>query len=57
MTGVNCLVEVAVAEARPPPDEHETDSEDNFFDREDEDTALTVLRSGRPIHVHFRLDF
>ena len=61
MTGVtivdDCLVELAVAEARPPPDEYETDSEDNIFDREDEDTALTVLRSGRPIRAHFRLDF
>ena len=28
----NCLVEVAVAEARPPPDEYPTDSD--FFDRD-----------------------
>ena len=51
----NCLVEVAVAEARPPPDEYPTDSD--FFDREDEaDTALTVSISRRPIRAHFRLD-
>ena len=43
------LVEVAVAEARPPSDEYETDSEDDFSDREDEDIApITVSRSGRP---------
>ena len=54
----DCLVEVAVAEARSPPDEFETDSEDDFSDREDEDTApIKVSRSGRPICAHFRLDF
>ena len=50
------LVEVAVAEARHPSDEYETDSEDDFSDREDEDIApITVPRSGRPIRAHFRL--
>ena len=59
------LVEVAVAETRPPSDEYETDSEDDFFligrtktlhlsDREDEDIApITVSRSGRPIRAQF----
>ena len=49
------LVEVAVAEARPPLDEYETDSEDDFLsDREDEDIApITVSRSGRPIRAQF----
>ena len=37
----DCLVKVTVVEARPPPDEYETDSEDAYFDREDEYTALT----------------
>ena len=32
----DCLVAVAAAEARPPPDEHEPDSGDDFSDREDE---------------------
>ena len=31
----DCLVAVAVAEARPPPDEYEPDSGDDFSDRED----------------------
>ena len=53
----DCLVAVAVAEARPLPDEYETDLGDDFSDREDEDIApVTVLRSGRPIRAHFRLD-
>ena len=53
----DCLVAVAVAEARPPPDEYETDSGDDFCDRKDEDIApVTVSRSGRPIRVLFRLD-
>ena len=53
----DCLVAVAVAEARPPPDEYETDSGDDFSDREDEDIApVNVSRSGRPIRAHFRLD-
>ena len=53
----DCLVAVAVAEARPPTDEYETDSEDDLSEREDEDIApVTVSRSGRPIRVHFRLD-
>ena len=51
------LVEVAVAEARPSSVEYETDSEDDFSYREDEDIAsITVSRSGRPIRAHFRLD-
>ena len=53
----DCLVAVAVAEARPPPDEYETDSGDDFSDRECEDIApVTVSRSGRPIRAHFRFD-
>lgn len=53
----DCLVAVAVAEARPPPDEYEFDSGDDFSDRQHEDIApVTVSRSGRPIHAHFRLD-
>ena len=53
----DCLVAVAVGEARPPPDEYETDSGDDFSDREDEDIApVTVSRSGRPIRAQFRLD-
>ena len=45
----DCLVAVAVAEALPPPDEYETDSGDDFSDREDEDIAhVTVSRSGQP---------
>ena len=53
----DCQVAVAAAEAQPPPDEYETDSGDNFSDREDEDIApVTVSRSGRPIRAHFRLD-
>ena len=50
----NILVEVTVAEARPPSDEYETDLEDDFSDREDEDIApITVSRSGRPIRAQF----
>ena len=53
----DCLVAVAVAEARPPADEYETDSGDDFSDMEDEDIApVTVSRSGWPIRAHFRLD-
>ena len=53
----DCLVAVAVVEARPPPDEYEPDSGDDFSDREDEDIApVTISRSGRPIRAHFRLD-
>ena len=39
-----CLVAVAVAAARPPPDEYETDSRDDFSDREDEDIACACYR-------------
>ena len=53
----DCQVAVAVAKAQPPPDEYETDSEDDFSDREGEEFApITVSRSGRPIRAHFRLD-
>ena len=53
----DCLVAVAVAEARTPPDEYEPHSGDDFSDREDEDIApVTISRSGRPIRAHFRLD-
>ena len=39
------LVEVTVAEARPPSDEYETDLEDDFSDREDEEIApITILQ-------------
>ena len=52
----DCLVALAVAEARPPPDEYEPDSGDDFSDREDEDIApVTISRSGRLIRAHFRL--
>ena len=51
------LVDVAVAKARPPPNEYETDSEDDFSYRKDGDiAAITVSRSGRPIRTHFFLD-
>ena len=51
------LVAVAVAEARPPPDEYAPDSGDDFSDREDEDIApVTISRSGRPIRAYFRPD-
>ena len=53
----DCLVAVAVAEARLPPDEYETDSGDDFSNRECEDIApVTVSRSERTIRAHFRLD-
>jgi len=53
----NCQVAVAVAKAQPPPDEYETDSQDDFSDREGKDLVpLKVSRSGRPIRAHFRLD-
>ena len=39
----DCLVAVAVGEARPPPDEYETDSGDDFSDKEDEDTAPVTV--------------
>ena len=53
----DCLVAVAVTEARSTPDEYEPDSGDDFSDREDEDIApFTISRSGRPIRAHFRLD-
>ena len=39
---------------RTPSDEYETDSEDDFSDREDKDIApITVSRSGRPIRAQF----
>ena len=53
----DCLVAVAVAEARPPPDKYKTDSGDDFPDRGDKDIApVTVSRSGRPIRADCRLD-
>ena len=36
----DCLVTVAVAEARPLPDEYETDSRDDSSDRKDEDFKI-----------------
>ena len=54
----DCIVEVAVAEVRTYADEYDTNLENNFYDREDEDiTPITVSRSGRQIRAHFRLDF
>ena len=41
----DCLVAVAVAEARPPPDEYKPDSGDDFSDREDEDVAPVTRHS------------
>ena len=36
-------------------DEYDTDSENDFPLRQDEDiTPITVSRSGRPIRAHFR---
>ena len=53
----DCLVAVSVAKAQPPQDECETDSEDDFSDRDGEDFApIAVWRSGRPIRAYFRLD-
>jgi len=37
---------VAVAKAQPPPDEYETDSEDDFSDREGESFFLNFFLSG-----------
>ena len=52
------FVEVAVAQVRTCADQYDTDSENYFSDREDEDIyPITVSGSGRPIRVHFRLDF
>ena len=57
MTDVT-FVEVAVAQVRTRADQYDTDSENYFSDREDEDIyPITVSGSGRPIRVHFRLDF
>ena len=54
----DCIVEVAVAEVRTYADEYDTNLENNFYDREDEDiTPIMVSRSGRQIRAHFRLDF
>ena len=51
------VTEVAVAEMRTRADEYDTDSENDFSDREDKDiTLIRVSRPGRPIRVHFRLD-
>ena len=42
---------------RQVADEYETDSGDDFSDKEDEDIApVTVSRSARPIRAHFQLD-
>jgi len=46
------LVAVAVAEAQPPQDEYETDSEDDFSDTDGEDFApIAVSRPGRRIRL------
>ena len=51
----DCIVEVTV---RDYADEYDTDSENDFPDREDEDiTQTTVSRSGRPIRALLSLDF
>ena len=39
----DCLVAVAFAEARSPPDEYEPDSGDDFSDREDEGIAPVTV--------------
>ena len=50
------LVEVAVADARHPSDEYETDSEDDFSDREDEDIAhITVYIHANSFHFCLEL--
>jgi len=42
----DCQAAVAVAKAQPPPGEYETDSEDDFSDREGEDFApITISRT------------
>ena len=39
-------------------DEYDTDSENDFFDRNDEDiTPIMVSKSGRPIRAPLSLDF
>ena len=54
----DCIVAVAVAKVRTYADEYDSESENDFSDREDEGiTPITVSRSGRPIRAHFRLDF
>ena len=54
----DCIVEVTVAEMRTYVDEYDTDSKNDFSDREDKDiTLIMVSRSGRPIRAHFRSDF
>ena len=42
---------MAVAEARSPQDEYETDSGDDFPDREDEDIAPVTASRSVPIFV------
>ena len=54
----DCTVEVAVAEVRTYIDKFDTNSENDFSDRQDEEiTPIMVSRSGWPICAHFRLDF
>ena len=54
----DCIVEVAVAKVRIHADEYDTDSQNVFSDRKHEYIIpITVSRFGRPICVHFRLDF
>ena len=53
----DCIVEVTVAKVQTYVDEYDTDSQNDFSDRNDEDiTPITVSRSGRPIRAHFRSD-
>ena len=53
----DCIVEVAVAKVRTWAVENDTNAENDFSDREDEDiTPVTVSRSGWPVRVQFRLD-
>ena len=54
----DCIVKVAVAKVRTYANKYDTNSENDFSDRENEDiTPIMVSRSGRPIRTHFRLDF
>ena len=58
VTFVNdCLADVVVGAVRPPQeDEYDTASDNDISDSEEEISPGAVLRSGRPIRAHFRLD-
>ena len=54
----DCIVEVTVAKVRTYVDEYDTDSQNDFSDRNDKDiTPITVSRSGRPIRAHFHSNY